>query len=168
MKVGFDYWKTISHHRGVLSPLIKALIAQGHEVVVISAAGKNRQETTPRAFYDLGLPESVKIEMVIWEGKNHLDAPRLKYEKCKELGIQLFFDDRADTCKYLSERGIPAFQAPFYKFFEKDGWDLLSGCCGADFDPFGYEKEEGIWQERCLKCGEVCEPVYQPNLKKIS
>ena len=38
--------------------------------------------------------------------------------------------------------------------------DLLSNCCAADFNPLGYEKEEGIWQERCLNCGKLCEPIY--------
>ena len=42
----------------------------------------------------------------------------------------------------------------------KKDWDLLSDCCQADFDPLGYEKEQGIWQESCLKCGKFCEPVY--------
>lgn len=37
--------------------------------------------------------------------------------------------------------------------------DLLSNCCAADFDAFGYEKENGVWQERCLKCGKLCEPI---------
>lgn len=38
--------------------------------------------------------------------------------------------------------------------------DLVSNCCASDFDPWGYEKEEGIWQERCLKCGKLCESLY--------
>ncbi len=42
---------------------------------------------------------------------------------------------------------------------EKTG-DLLSNCCAWDFDALGYEKEEGIWQEKCLKCGKLCEPIW--------
>ena len=38
--------------------------------------------------------------------------------------------------------------------------ELLSNCCAADFDPFGYEKEDGVWQERCLNCKKLCEPLY--------
>lgn len=37
---------------------------------------------------------------------------------------------------------------------------LLSNCCASDFDAFGYEKDEGIYQERCLSCGKLCEPLY--------
>jgi hypothetical protein len=42
----------------------------------------------------------------------------------------------------------------------KNDGELMSNCCAWDFDPFGYEKEEGIYQERCLKCGKLCEPLY--------
>jgi hypothetical protein len=45
---------------------------------------------------------------------------------------------------------------------EKNG-ELLSNCCAFDFDAFGFEKETGIWQERCLKCGKLCEPVWINN-----
>lgn len=38
--------------------------------------------------------------------------------------------------------------------------DLLSNCCAWDFNPFGVEKEDGIYQERCSKCGKLCEPFY--------
>ena len=51
--------------------------------------------------------------------------------------------------------------------------DLLSNCCAWDFEPLGYEKEEGMWQERCLKCGKLCEPLYISeieikNIRKLS
>jgi hypothetical protein len=45
----------------------------------------------------------------------------------------------------------------------KEGLQFKSGCCGADFDAFGHEKEEGIWQEKCLKCGKLCEPILTPK-----
>lgn len=44
------------------------------------------------------------------------------------------------------------------KYELKEG--LLSNCCASDFNPFGYEKEEGIYQEKCLNCGKLCEPIY--------
>ncbi len=122
MIYGFDYWKVLSHHKRELKPLISALISQGHQVHIISAAGINRAETTPEAIKKLDLPKEVNIHMVFWQGHNHQDAPKLKLEKAKELNIDLFFDDRADTCKYFAENGIPAFQAPFYKYFENNNY----------------------------------------------
>lgn len=119
MTYGFDYWKTLSHHKKVLVPLIEALVLAGHKVYVISAAGKNREETTPQAIKELGLPKEVETVMVIWEGKQQEDAPALKFQKCQELGVEIFFDDRRDTCDFFNERGLPCFQSPFYKFFEE-------------------------------------------------
>ena len=46
---------------------------------------------------------------------------------------------------------------------QKNG-DLLSNCCAWDFDALGYEKEEGVYQERCLKCGKLCEPLWIGDL----
>ena len=47
--------------------------------------------------------------------------------------------------------------------------DLVSNCCAWDFDPFGYEKDEGVWQERCLKCNKLCETLYisKQDIKNI-
>jgi hypothetical protein len=42
---------------------------------------------------------------------------------------------------------------------KNDGY-LVSNCCAWEFDPFGYEKDDGLWQERCLACGKPCEPLY--------
>lgn len=45
-------------------------------------------------------------------------------------------------------------------------WDLLSDCCKSDFDVLGFTRDDGLWQEKCLKCGKPCEPVYQSKLWK--
>jgi hypothetical protein len=37
--------------------------------------------------------------------------------------------------------------------------DLLSNCCHYDFDSFGFPKD-GLYQEKCLKCGESCTPIW--------
>ncbi len=118
MHVGFDYWNTVSHHTAVLLPLIDALLAAGHEVTIMSAVGKKRIETTQEEIEALGLPDGVTIEVLTWGERGPGSAPQLKYERCVELGIQLFFDDRSDTCRYMSVRGIPAFQSPPATFFE--------------------------------------------------
>lgn len=41
---------------------------------------------------------------------------------------------------------------------KKEG--LLSVCCRADFDPFGFDRPDCLWQEKCLKCGKECEVEY--------
>lgn len=52
---------------------------------------------------------------------------------------------------------------------EHNDGELVSNCCASDFDAWGYEKEEGIWQERCLKCGKLCEPLWisQKDIENI-
>lgn len=118
MHVGFDYWNTLSHHTAVLIPLIEALLASGHEVTVMSAVGRKRIDTTQAEIEALGLPDEVSIEVLTWGERGPGSAPQLKYERCVELGITLFFDDRTDTCRVLSEGGIAAFQSPPTRFFE--------------------------------------------------
>lgn len=51
---------------------------------------------------------------------------------------------------------------------QEDG-DLVSNCCAWKFTACGYEKEEGIWQERCNHCGKLCEPIYmsKKDIKNI-
>jgi hypothetical protein len=117
---GFDYWKTLSHHHDVLVPLIDALVTCGNRVVVISACGKDKEKTTPDVIATLNLPLSVEIHMVIWDGDKQETAPEIKHKKAKELGVDVFFDDREDICTYFNERGLPCFRSPFYKYFEKE------------------------------------------------
>ena len=55
--------------------------------------------------------------------------------------------------------------------FEADGnecphchpekWDLVSDCCKSEFDPFGFSNDQGLWDEKCLKCGKLCDVHYQ-------
>jgi hypothetical protein len=36
----------------------------------------------------------------------------LKLAKCRELGIEVFYDDREDVCRLLSRHGILALRVP--------------------------------------------------------
>ena len=58
-------------------------------------------------------------------------------------------------CMKCRRMEVPENQARLFG----DETEFLSDCCHADFDPWGREKEEGIWQEKCLKCGKECEPI---------
>lgn len=51
----------------------------------------------------------------------------------------------------------------------EDNADLLSNCCRAEFDAFGFPKAYGLWQEKCLKCGKECEPIWynEPDPKYV-
>lgn len=41
--------------------------------------------------------------------------------------------------------------------------NLVSDCCHAEFDPLGFERPDELWQEKCLKCGKECEPIWVEN-----
>lgn len=90
------------------------------EVHVISAIGKGRigqiKSDTYKSLHKGGWgtpswcvkPEN--IHEVVFESPK--ESPELKLAKCKELGIQIFFDDREDVCNLLNANGILAFIVP--------------------------------------------------------
>lgn len=111
MKIGFDYWNVISHYPDELWALAEALKEQTHEVHVISAIGKTRIGTIVGDVLNKWpnfAPEFVH-EVVFEKSK---ESPELKLARCKELGIEIFFDDRQDVCDLLNANGILAFKVP--------------------------------------------------------
>lgn len=122
MKIGFDYWQVICHYPEQTGVLADALYLTGHDVHVISAIGKNRVGTIADEVCKVwGDFRRSKIHEVVFEHPRQ--SPELKLAKCKELGIEVFFDDREDVCRMLSKHGILAMRVP-----RKDGstYDLAS------------------------------------------
>lgn len=121
MIVGFDYWNVISHYPDLLSKLIIRIDSMPDtEVHVISAIGKSRVGTIKgdvfKAISKAGYlnPHRVvapeNIHEVVFESPK--ESPELKLAKCKELGIEMFFDDRQDVVDLLNANGIIAFLVP--------------------------------------------------------
>lgn len=111
MTIGFDYWQVISHYPAQIAEIADALEGNGHDIHVISAIGKTRIGTIVGDVkkHWPWFPDAQVHEVVF---KYSRESPRLKLEKCKELGITMFFDDRKDVCALLNEHGILAFQVP--------------------------------------------------------
>ena len=107
MRVGFDYCQVISHYPDQTRALADALIAQGHEVRVISAIGKGHIGTIAADVHQHWptFPDS-NIHEVVFESPKQ--APELKLAKCQKLGITMFFDDRDDVCRLLNAAHLPA------------------------------------------------------------
>lgn len=106
MIVGLDYWQVISHYPhyfGVLSAMHKQ---RGDTVVIISAVGKDRAGTVERSCRDRGFMEPV--HEVVFDFP--MQSPMLKLDKCKELGVEVFYDDRDDVCRLLNKHGILALR----------------------------------------------------------
>lgn len=118
MIIGFDYWQCISHYPDQFDEMHRAFSNYADDVHIISAIGKNRIGTiandvrnTPgwRDFPDAWYDKYVH-EVVFTNGSK--SSPAIKLAKCKELGIEMFFDDRKDVCDLLNANGILAFQVP--------------------------------------------------------
>ena len=105
MRVGIDYWNTISHNVETFTDLARALLAAGHEVHIVTAVGHVRKKTVRADIEALDIPHT-DVHVVIFDHPR--EAPTRKYAVCKAVGITLFFDDRMDTCEYLNERSIVA------------------------------------------------------------
>lgn len=109
MVIGFDYWQVISHYPDDFEWLYTAFTWQGADVHVISAIGETRKGTIVKEVQNHWpwFDEDNVHEMVF---KNPRESPELKLEKCKELGITMFFDDRDDVCRLLNKNGIVALR----------------------------------------------------------
>ena len=108
MIVGFDYWQVLSHWPEQIGHLIEVHERSGDEVHVISAIGHGRIGTVEAEVRRLSpVPE---VHEVVWSDST--EAPVLKLDKCRELGITLFYDDRQDVCDELTRNGILALRVP--------------------------------------------------------
>ena len=105
MKIGLDYWQVISHYPDYFRELARAHLALNGEVHIISATGKHRSGTVAQEVAEHGIPHSGVHEVVF---RDPSESPELKLAKCRELGIQVFYDDREDVCRLLNKHGILA------------------------------------------------------------
>lgn len=109
-RIGFDYWQVLSHYPEECMFMISAFISEGAELHVISAVGGNHtpdsvMEAVARMNYPFK-PENVHT--VVFEHPR--ESPALKVDKAKELGLDMFFDDRDDVCKAMNVEGIMAMR----------------------------------------------------------
>lgn len=107
MIIGFDYWQVISHYPEALAFMASAFTSEGATLHVISAVGHNRIGTVEAEVRRLGFPE-IPVHEVVFDSP--AESPELKLAKCRELGIQIFFDDRDDVCRLLNKNGIVAMR----------------------------------------------------------
>ncbi len=108
MIVGFDYWQVLSHYPEQVAHLMAVHDRAGDRVHVVSAVGQKRAGTVEaevRAVTDV--PE---VHEVVFSDPRQ--SPVLKLAKCRELGIEVFYDDREDVCRLLSRHGILALRVP--------------------------------------------------------
>lgn len=102
MKIGFDYWHVISDHPDYFRELATALLVGGHEVHVISAIGKGRAGTIAQEVADLSIVTTAVHECIF---RHPRESPAVKTAKALELGLDVFYDDRADVCQAMTATG---------------------------------------------------------------
>jgi acid phosphatase class B len=106
--VGFDYWQVLSHYPDEIAHLMQLHDLVGDRVHVVSAVGRNRAGTVEAEVRAVtAVPE---VHEVVFAHPSQ--SPQLKLAKCRELGIELFYDDREDVCRLLSRHGILAMRVP--------------------------------------------------------
>lgn len=114
MIVGIDYWQVLSHYPEYFCNLIVQTMSRGiNEVHIVSAVGKQRVgtiEAEVREIMDRAGVGAYRpfVHEVVFE--NPSQSPELKLAKCKELGIEVFYDDRDDVCRLLTKNGILALR----------------------------------------------------------
>ena len=106
--VGFDYWQVLSHYPSQIGHLMEIHAAAGDEVHVVSAIGRGRLGTVEAEVRAVtAVPE---VHEVVFSDPRQ--SPSLKLAKCRELGIEVFYDDREDVCRLLADHGILALRVP--------------------------------------------------------
>ena len=77
MRVGIDYWNTISHNVETFTDLARALLAAGHEVHIVTAVGHVRKKTVRADIEALDIPHT-DVHVVIFDHPR--EAPTRKWE----------------------------------------------------------------------------------------
>lgn len=108
MILGLDLYDTLTKYPARYRELVYAVLADGGEVHVISAVKAGNKQRAERGAKKYNLEVSIHV---LEYGSIH-EAPRLKYEKCLELGVQLFIDDQQKTVEYLNQKKILALLSP--------------------------------------------------------
>jgi hypothetical protein len=124
MIVGFDYFKTLTTHHKEFRPVARAILDAGGKVYVISAlsdqANREQYEKSLEKFLkDTNFPYSDFFVVVFPKGKEEDNIPYLKLEKCQDLGVEIYIDDREDVVELMAQNGIVGLK--IMNYFEKTG-----------------------------------------------
>lgn len=107
MNLGVDFHGTLTgkKNRQLLYALLFTLI--GHDQIhVISHCEVGNEEQTQMIIESQGFPfTSINIVST----NDYAMVPQHKLNKALQLGIDMFFDDRLDTCELLAKHGILTF-----------------------------------------------------------
>ena len=105
--IGLDYWQVISHYGEYFKEFAYQMLKAGHEIHIVTAVGATRAKNVFAEIDKTGVPYTAKHKVIF---EDPIQSPQLKLDKCKELGITVFYDDRDDVCRMLNKNGIVAMR----------------------------------------------------------
>ncbi len=118
MLVATDLNGTLDAAPGQLGPLLRALRAAGHSVVVLSGVGHDTPDD-PKEAFDVKVQQMIGLDvsdcwdsMVVFSIKDGPDLAAAKATMAKTLGAALFIDNNADNAKAAVAIGIPMALVP--------------------------------------------------------
>ena len=103
MRIGFDIDDTMSRHWPFFSLITRALVHDGHEVIVITFRSDRQlaaEELSERGILwsELVVADQAEIDTIgfaQWKG-----------EICRRRGVELFFDDMPEVINHLPESTV--------------------------------------------------------------
>jgi hypothetical protein len=107
-KLGLDFYDTITVAPKIYRKLAQSILAADGEVHIITAVfPKNQKKVTQ----DIRRSHVPYTQTHIVAFTNYLDVPKLKAQKARELRLDMFIDDRKDTCERMYNKRILAVQS---------------------------------------------------------
>lgn len=108
IRLGLDFYDTISVAPKIYRKLAHSVIAGGGEVHIITAVAPQNVRRVQTAIRRARVPTTC-VHVVTFT--NYQDVPQLKAAKAKELKLDMFVDDRLDTCQRMYGTRILALQS---------------------------------------------------------
>lgn len=110
MKIGVDYWDTITRYPKVFRDLLTSLDVAGNEIYVITACRitTSKKSYTEKVKAFLEREEIPYDHIIVVQFRDWIEVPELKVEAAQTMEVSLFIDDRQDVCDTMQRRGIAA------------------------------------------------------------
>jgi len=107
MRIGIDYWQTLSQAPDKYRQIAQAFEDSGIGVYIVSAVGESDVERIIAEIQSLNIPHTV-ISIIICSGE---EVPQEKLGYAIENKLDFFIDDRMDVCELLRKNGIITLNA---------------------------------------------------------
>ncbi len=113
MKIGVDYYNTITRLPELFKLINSILAVKECEIIIVTAVAKKEHDPEGKLYRarvekDLQEKNIYYDQIIVVEFTEPKEVPYLKLEVCQKYDIEYFFDDRNDVCTLLQESGIIA------------------------------------------------------------